>query len=156
MIWNILLTDSSATTRFAADEFSRLIKRMDSAAKCAFVTEKGSDVIEIGLNAARPVPAVDDATLDDAIAISVKDGCGYITGSNERSVLIAVYKFFEAAGVSYVRPGRDGERVPKRDSKTISVTLTEKASRLLQGRRRICGLARRYRSHAQAMPGAGT
>ena len=133
MIWNIYLTDASATTRFAADEFSRLIKRMDKAAKPTIVTEKGSDVLEIGLSASRPVPAVEDAALDDAIAISVKDGCGYITGSNERSVLIAVYKFFEAAGVSYVRPGRDGERVPARDSKTISVTLTEKAAARYRG-----------------------
>ena len=133
MNWNIFLTDPSATTRFAADEFSRLIKRMDEGARVAFVTEKGTDTIEIGLNAARPVPAVDDPTLDDAIAISVKDGCGYITGSNERSVLIAVYKFFEAAGVSYVRPGRDGERIPKRDSKTVAVTLTEKAAARYRG-----------------------
>ncbi len=133
MLWNIYLTDASATTRFAADEFSRLIKRMDKAAKPTIVTEKGADVLEIGLNASRPVPAVDDAALDDAIAISVKDGCGYITGSNERSVLIAVYKFFEAAGVSYVRPGRDGERVPARDSRSISVTLTEKAAARYRG-----------------------
>lgn len=133
MTWNIFLTDNSATTRFAADEFCRLIKRMDTAANCTFVTEKGSDTLEIGLSASRPIPTVDDPTLDDAIAISVKDGCGYITGSNERSVLIAVYKFFEAAGVSYVRPGRDGERVPKRDSRTISVTLTEKAAARYRG-----------------------
>jgi len=133
MTWNIFLTDNSATTRFAADEFCRLIKRMDTAANCTFVTEKGRDTLEIGLSSSRPIPTVDDPTLDDAIAISVKDGCGYITGSNERSVLIAVYKFFEAAGVSYVRPGRDGERVPKRDSAAISVTLTEKAAARYRG-----------------------
>ena len=133
MIWNIFLTDPSATTRFAADEFSRLITRMDKDARTAVVTEKGSAALEIGLSPNRPIPEVENSTLDDAIAISVKDGCGYITGSNERSVLIAVYKFFEAAGVSYIRPGRDGERIPERDSKTICVTLTEKAAARYRG-----------------------
>lgn len=133
MTWNIFLTDNSATTRFAADEFSRLITRMDQSARACFVSERGQGTLEIGLCTSRPIPAVDDPTLDDAIAISVSDGCGYITGSNERSVLIAVYKFFEAAGVSYIRPGRDGERIPKRDSATISVTLVEKAAARYRG-----------------------
>ncbi len=133
VIWNIFLTDKSATTRFAADEFSRLITRMDAGARVAFTDKAEKGALEIGLSSSRPVPKVDDPALDDAIAISVSNGCGYITGSNERSVLIAVYKFFEAAGVSYVRPGRDGERVPKRDSATISVTLTEKAAARYRG-----------------------
>ncbi len=133
MTWNIFLTDNSATTRFARDEFSRLITRMDANAHISFTDEAGQGNLEIGLSPSRPIPKVDNPTLDDAIAISVSGGCGYITGTNERSVLIAVYKFFEAAGVSYIRPGRDGERVPKRDSLTISVTLVEKAAARYRG-----------------------
>lgn len=133
MTWNIFLTDPSATTRFAADEFVRILTRMDPSAHTAFVTKAGKGRLEIGISPSRPLPKVDDPALDDAIAISVSGGCGYITGSNERSVLIAVYKFFEAAGVSYIRPGRDGERIPRRDSLTITVTLVEKAASRYRG-----------------------
>ena len=133
MTWNIFLTDPSATTRFAADEFARILTRMDPNARTEFVAEAGNSTVEIGLSPTRPIPKVDDPALDDAIAVSVSCGCGYITGSNERSVLIAVYKFFEAAGVSYIRPGRDGERIPRRDSLTLSVTLAEKAAARYRG-----------------------
>ncbi len=44
---------------------------------------------------------------DDAIVISVKDKKGYIAGSNERSVLIGVYRLLEEWGMGWVRPGCD-------------------------------------------------
>ncbi|MBR2343759.1 MAG: DUF4838 domain-containing protein [Clostridia bacterium] len=49
---------------------------------------------------------------DDRIKIEVKNGGGIITGSNPRSVLLAVYRFLFELGCRWVRPGEDGEVIP--------------------------------------------
>ena len=41
---------------------------------------------------------IKDAYYDDAIEISVKEGGGYIAGSNDRSVLIGVYRLLHGQG----------------------------------------------------------
>ena len=56
---------------------------------------------------------VADPFYDDGIAISVKGGRGYIAGSNERSVLIGVYRLLYEWGARWVRPGKSGENIPK-------------------------------------------
>ena len=86
-------------------------------------------VLWIGRDAALPQPPpVDDPGEDDAIRIGIRDGAGFITGSNDRSVLIGVYRFFREAGCAFVRPGREGESVPRRDSLALAVSLCEKAA----------------------------
>ncbi len=57
--------------------------------------------------------AVEDPFCDDAIAICVKDGKGHIAGSNERSVLIGVYRLLEEWGIRWVRPGKNGTYYPE-------------------------------------------
>lgn len=69
---------------------------------------------------------VENPKLDDAIAIDVRNRRGYIAGSNERSVLIGVYRLLSEWGVRWVRPGKNGTFCP--DSTTApDVTLTEHA-----------------------------
>lgn len=67
--------------------------------------------IEIGLfgDFDIAVDGVDDPTLDDAIYIDVRNSKGIITGSNPRSVLFAAYRFLEANGCRWIRPGRNGD-----------------------------------------------
>ena len=55
---------------------------------------------------------VENTELDDAIAISVKKKSGFIAGSNERSVLIGVYRFLSEWGIGWVRPGPNGTHIP--------------------------------------------
>ena len=129
-LWNILLSDNSDTTRFAAEEFARLIKRLDTDVKVNIGADGG---VKIGLTEPSLAPSVKDPTLDDSIAIDIEGGCGYITGSNKRSVLIAVYRFFREAGVAFVRPGRDGEIIPRLDSYAIKVKLAESAAQRYRG-----------------------
>ena len=74
------------------------------------------------------IPAVENAELDDAIAINIQNGNGYITGSNPRSVLIAVYRFLREVGCSFVRPGLDGDIIPKKNALEDSVCVAEAAS----------------------------
>lgn len=58
---------------------------------------------------------------DDRITIDVEKGKGTIEGSNERAVLIGVYKFFYELGCRFVRPGKDGEILVRRSAENCNV-----------------------------------
>ena len=128
--YTIKLTDSSATTRFAAEEFIRLMKKADPATRM-LITDDGK--LKIGLTENAPLPEVCDKKLDDAIAIDVDSMQGYITGSNERSVLFAVYRFFTDAGATFIRPGKDGEIIPRFNAEDVKVKLSEAAATRYRG-----------------------
>ena len=123
--WNIRILGTSPVIRFAAEEFQRLLGAMDPN---AVFSESGKPLL-IGLDPTLPqTPSVEDPVIDDAIRIDVQHAAGFITGSNERSVLIAVYRFFREAGCVFLRPGKLGEYIPKKDSTTLSVQVCEKAA----------------------------
>ena len=132
IVWKIRVTDPSPESGFAAAEFARLIARMDPPAGAEVAAGRYAPEIRalwIGLDAALPgTPSVADPVADDAVYIAVRDGAGVITGSNGRSVLIAVYRFFREAGCVFVRPGRDGEYIPRRDSRELAVEVRESAA----------------------------
>lgn len=75
-----------------------------------------------------PLPAVADDRLDDAISIQVDGGRGFIAGNNPRSVLQGAYRYLRALGCRWVRPGTDGEYLPKVDLESSAVHLTETPS----------------------------
>ena len=136
-VWDIRVADGSETSRFAAEEFARLIARLDPScsvevAASGFVP--GTRALLIGVAAGLgDVPPVSDPELDDAIHIDVRNGAGFVTGSNARSVLIGVYRFFREAGCAFVRPGREGEVVPERDSMELEITVRERAAYRCRG-----------------------
>ena len=69
--------------------------------------------IELGLfDGSRPSLPVDNPFLDDAFVICVKARRGFIVGSNERSVLMGVYRLLEEWGIRWVRPGKNGTHYP--------------------------------------------
>lgn len=126
---------SSQVTMFAVQELVKYAKQMDPAlvVDVLQVSEPDAsygDILWVGrsekLNA--EVPEVADPKLDDAIAVSVQDGSGYITGSNDRSVLLAVYRFLKTLGCDWVRPGQEGERIPQKAVENISADIHEAAS----------------------------
>jgi len=59
-----------------------------------------------------PRPASDDP-LDDEIFLRVGAKGGIVAGANPRSALLAAYRYLTVLGFRWVRPGRDGERVPR-------------------------------------------
>ena len=132
-LWKLRIADPSPASRFAAEEFARLVARIDPGADAELSVgafdPKLPGILWIGLDPALPAPpAVDDPAVDDAIRIEVKDSAGFITGSNPRSVLIAVYRFFRELGAVFLRPGRDGELLPQRDSAAVAVSVAERAA----------------------------
>ncbi|MFC3800785.1 DUF4838 domain-containing protein [Cohnella sp. GCM10012308] len=63
----------------------------------------------------------------DAIRIDIREGNGILSGSNPGSVLLAVYRYLQELGCRWVRPGKDGEVIPRRDYRTRTVRISEQA-----------------------------
>ena len=108
------------TVRFAVEELRRYLKKIDPSLMVDVRLYDAFDpsvkrVIWVGLDAALSdrVPAVKDERYDDAIYIDVKENAGVITGANERSVLIAAYRFLREQGIAWIRPTEEGEVVPR-------------------------------------------
>nr|MBQ4317941.1 hypothetical protein [Clostridia bacterium] len=117
------------TISYALDELFRCLKAMDSTLfvdtrTYEKIDSSRSDIIWVGLDGSV------EASEDDAIRIDVKNGGGIITGSNERSVLIAVYRFMYELGCRWIRPGDDGEFIPARKltADDLNVAVSEKPS----------------------------
>ena len=124
LTWRLQLADPSEPSRFAAEEFTRLMKRMDPKAKVvqAGVVEPQEECLTIGV-----CKAFFSEEEKDGIRIRVKDCAGGIFGSDPGCVLIAVYRFFTECGCGFVRPGREGEFIPERDSAELEVEVSENA-----------------------------
>lgn len=58
-----------------------------------------------------------DEKTEDFYSIDVFEGQGKISGINERSVLLGVYRFLREIGCLFLRPGKAGERIPKKSEK---------------------------------------
>ena len=120
---------------FAVDELARYLKQMDHSLvidRMLFdeVQPEMDHVLWVGFGKGLDVPF---HQWDDEIALTLDQGKGCITGSNARSVLIGVYRFLKELGCSFLHPGKDGERVPKKQldfqsDPSLSVHLREKAS----------------------------
>ena len=131
----IALTDGHPTTVFAGEELRRAFQAMDAALRVDLLEAQRYEtswtgVIWVGVDPAfsELVPAVPDPEADDAVYVRMENGSGIITGSNRRSVLIAVYRCLREMGWGFVRPGRDQERIPAADPMARTVHVAEAAS----------------------------
>ncbi|MHB9038215.1 MAG: DUF4838 domain-containing protein, partial [Armatimonadota bacterium] len=116
---SIACVGDNPTVDYAADELRRCLARVTGKKIELFRQEKcgPQDGIRVGLMASFPdiqAPKVADPKWDDAIYIDVKKGRGCVTGNNPRSVLIAVYRYLREQGCRWVRPGPDGEYIPRK------------------------------------------
>ncbi len=128
----ILLKHDTETIRYAAEELSFYLELLDGT-KCEISAEKGDITLgflsELGLSE----DGVDDAMIDDVIDVRIDGLKGYIAGSNERSILMGVYNYLKSAGCMWVRPGKDGEYVPKHDMSAHSFVYRKKADTAFRG-----------------------
>ncbi|MGI6707504.1 MAG: DUF4838 domain-containing protein [Clostridia bacterium] len=129
-------TGHHPTLVFAAEELMNYLKKLirdegtvTIEAKEAYdPAEKG--ILWLGLWGDFNVPPcpVKDPKFDDAIKIEVKEGQGFICGSNPRSVLIGVYRYLSELGCRWLRPGKDGEYIPKKNISDMTFSLEEMPS----------------------------
>ena len=120
---------SDPVIQYAFDELTRCLAQMD---KTLFLDRrvyeardpKLQNVLWIGLDGSLAYAE------DDEISIDIKNGAGIITGSNARSVLIAVYRALYELGCRFVRPGKDGEILPEQTvtKEELNIQLRQKPS----------------------------
>lgn len=94
--------EKTSVIAFAREELSRYLDILGLRAEIALGL-----LADFGLMA-----ELKDPVQDDAVAIRVSSGKGYVAGSNERSVLIGVYRLLEAWGIRWIRPGKNGTYYP--------------------------------------------
>lgn len=110
------------TIQFARKELARYHSMMQPEAG------NGPD-IQVGVFAdLLPGKAAPDNPFDDAIYIDIRKGCGVVAGANPRSCLLAVYRLLQEAGCRFLRPGPDGELIPRIDWSQLQVHLDETPS----------------------------
>lgn len=125
---------SHRTVRFAVDELRKYLKMLDRKTIIDVriyedYDENLKNLLWVGMSDTfhAKLPEVSDRKQDDAIYIDVKDFCGVVGGNNERSVLIAVYRFLKELGISFLHPGGGGEMIPKRILDRCDINVCEAA-----------------------------
>ncbi len=121
---------TNQTVAYAVDELAHYLKLIDKSLLIDQRTYDAYDaditnVVWVGLT-----PMVEYNALDDEILIDVKEGAGVISGANERAVLIAAYRYLRELGIRWIRPGDDGEVIPKKrlDREALTVSVRETPS----------------------------
>ena len=86
---------------------------------------------------------------EDAVRVLARGAHVVLTGANARSILFAAYRWLETLGCRWLRPGKDGERVPRvEEPLALEVDLFEVPSARY---RVICIEGSCSLSHARAM-----
>ncbi|MBQ9939802.1 MAG: DUF4838 domain-containing protein [Oscillospiraceae bacterium] len=118
MLLRIARISYDPVVAYASEELKRCLEKMDPSLEIILLTypkwrEDIKNALWVGMDDAvsAELPEVADKKLDDAIAIDVKGGVGYITGTNPRAVLIAAFRYLRELGAMWVRP-KDGEYLP--------------------------------------------
>lgn len=103
---------------YAGRELASYVRKLSGAhwdVRGVNKVEGSADTAWLGISDRISVPGkmMAPAPWDDGFAIwSKRDGL-FIAGRNARSVLFGVYAFLERQGVRFLRPGRDGELIPR-------------------------------------------
>ncbi len=120
----ILYSRFDETLTYAIEEFTKYAERMSdftltvtSRHVPVLPKENVEGAIRFGLlsDFGLDDSCVKDALVDDVLDIDVRGDTGYIAGSNIRSILLGVYRYFRSAGARWLRPGDDGEIIPTCD-----------------------------------------
>jgi len=128
------------TVQYAAQEFIRLAAAvgMPDVELCkadALPRTPAADAVVLGLLADlnRPADDLNDPFIEDILDLEIENGCGIIAGSNERSILMGVYRYFYFAGCRWVRPGANGEYLPAADLTKLQISYRKKADYPFRG-----------------------
>lgn len=125
----IVQLEKGETADYASAELIKYMKMM-SGVEAEIVYEKGANGIVLALMTTLGLPTedIEDFSEDDAYEINVNGQEGYIAGSNIRSILLGVYAYLKKAGCRFIRPGVNGEYIPKKDLSRLQAQFHKKAS----------------------------
>ena len=133
----IKLLKNNETLSYAASELEKYIKMMDESINVTVSDTEcdGENVITLGHLSDLGLydGDVNDVMIDDVIDVDITGLSGHIAGSNDRSVLMGVYNFLKSAGCRWVRPGIDGEYIPRADISAHSFKYRKKADNPFRG-----------------------
>ena len=115
--------ESKITLLFAAEELKKYLN-MVLEGEVSVSENEGENTIVLGIGLRDSVKNMPTES-DDAIEIEINDMSGVITGSNARSVLIGCCRFLRETGFCFIKPGKNGEKIPSTLSKR-TVYITEK------------------------------
>ena len=126
---NIYQLQRGITADYASEELVKYIKLI-CGEKAEIRFAKGDDGIVLGLfdDLGLSTEGIDNSELDDVFEVKVDGLCGYIAGSNIRSILYGIYAYLKKAGVRFIRPGENGDYIPKCDLSSLKAELHEKAA----------------------------
>ncbi len=107
---------NSKVIMFAREELEKYLKILGISAKIELGLYEDFDLDE----------KVEDPFFDDGYVIKIHNTKGYIAGSNERSVLFGVYRVLEEWGMTWARPGKNGDHIAE-NSHSEDLEINEKA-----------------------------
>lgn len=102
---------TAPTVSYAAQELAVYLRKIDPT---LIVEEVCYDTYDKTAAGVLFVGRWQEECKDDCVEIAVNAGEGYITGANDRSVLLAVYQYLTALGCRWMRPGAAGEFIPQK------------------------------------------
>lgn len=123
-----VFAENHPTLLYAGRELCRYLDKMLGCPCGILSTAARPEGAVIELKADPEILPVADPALDDAVVIEVNNGAGFIAGTNPRAVLLGVYRFLRALGCRFIRPGADGEVIPRLTMEQLTVSLRETAS----------------------------
>lgn len=136
----ILYQCQHETVVYAAEELKKYVVAMSGGAICPEILHVNAltaapDTVLLGTLAEFDLERGEeyDPMLDDIIDVDIKGLGGYIAGSNYRSILMGVYKYCTSAGCCFIRPGVDGDFVPKVDLVAHGFTYRKRADHPFRG-----------------------
>jgi len=121
--------EKGETANYASEELAKYLKAVsgiDAIVKYEKGEEEGiilATFDKLGIS----MKDIENAKVDDAYDVDVKNLNGYISGSNIRSMLYGIYAYFYAAGCRYFRPGEGGDYIPKKDLTSFEFKAYKKA-----------------------------
>lgn len=120
----VYINRNDRTSRFAMEELTAYLTRMDPSLELSETSDPDTALIHLSVNGEMP----EGAGVDEAIEVHAAGGRADISGNCPRALLLAVYRFLDAAGCRFLRPGAAYEFVPQKEFSRITVDLQEKPS----------------------------
>lgn len=124
----VFLNQNHPTLLYAGRELCKYLEKLTGGVFGLFTNSPPEQTPVIRLEVSPQRFSLDDPQLDDAVTIALNQGTGVIAGSNPRAVLLGVYRALRGLGCRFLRPGTDGEVLPKLTLQQVTLSLTETAS----------------------------